>query len=145
MFKKPWNVVNSIPIDFENPPDYNPDEFSYWWNVWLSHLVLLVKLVLKNKMYNVINWKRKTKEFINPPKCSCSTISVHNTVDGRHTNFLCMFKLGVCVYWARRVLFLNGCREGCKLQSLIKTTSSGQIESDENGTIGLVLIIFSEI
>ena len=35
----------------------------------------------KNKLYTVIqlNWKRKIKEFINPPKgnCSVTTIIVH--------------------------------------------------------------------
>ena len=50
--KNPGNVIN--PNDFENPPEYNPDEFSSWWNVWLSHLVLLVKLALKNKMHKTI-------------------------------------------------------------------------------------------
>ena len=54
MFKKHGNVVNSNPNDFENLPEYIPDKFSAWWNVWLSHLVLLVILALKNKMHNII-------------------------------------------------------------------------------------------
>ena len=54
MFKKPGNVVNFNPNDFENLPEDIPDEFSSRWNVRLSHLVLLVKLAIKNKMYNAI-------------------------------------------------------------------------------------------
>ena len=54
MFKKPGNVVNSNPNDFQNLPEYMPEEVSSRWNFWLSHLVLLVKLALKNKMYNTI-------------------------------------------------------------------------------------------
>ena len=51
--------------------------------------------------------------------------------------------IGVCVLRKERhvVIWL---RRGYKLQSLIKTTSSGQIQSDENGTIGPLLIIFSK-
>ena len=43
-----------------------------------------------------LNWKHKTKEFFNPPKdnYSATIIKVHYPVDGRHINFLCMFKLG---------------------------------------------------
>ena len=54
MFKKSGNVVNSNASDFENPSEYNPGKFSSLWKVWLSHLVLLMKLALKNKMYNTI-------------------------------------------------------------------------------------------
>ena len=54
MFKKSGNVVNSNASDFENPSEYNPGKLSSLWKVWLSHLVLLMKLVLKNKMYNKI-------------------------------------------------------------------------------------------
>ena len=53
-------------------------------------------------------------------------------------------QIRVCVYWVRRVMFLYGWREMRKLQSLIKTTSSGQIQSDKNGTTGPLPILFSE-
>ena len=68
MFKKSGNVVDSNPNDFENPPKYNPGEFSLWLNVRLSHLALLVKLALKNKINNTIRFEHKTKGFTNPPK-----------------------------------------------------------------------------
>ena len=95
-FKK--NVVNSNPNDFENPPEYDLDEFSSWRNVWLSHLVLPMKLALKNKMYNTIEMETQDHRVLQPPKCNwlTTTISVHYIVDWRHMNFLCMFKLG-CV------------------------------------------------
>ena len=48
------------------------------------------------------------------------------------------------VYWVRRVMFLYCCREGHELHSLIKTTSSGQIQSDRKGATGLLPITFSE-
>ena len=85
------------------------------------------------------NWKRKTKEFINLPKgyCSATTTIVH--LDGCHTNFS-----WVCVYWLRRVMLLYGLREGHELQSLIKTTSSSQIQSDGKGKTVPLPITFSE-
>ena len=109
----------------------------------------MVKLAFKNKMYNTIKLETKTKVFISSPKGSCSgtTIGVHYTVEGRHINFLCMFKFreagggGVC--WVRRFMYSYGYREGRELQLPIKTTSSDQIHPDENGTIGT--IIFSGI
>ena len=58
----PGYVVKSNPNDFENPLEYIPDKFSSWWNVWLSHLVLLVKLALKNKMYNTIKLETSWKD-----------------------------------------------------------------------------------
>ena len=54
MFKKPWKCSYSNPNDFENSPEYNPDEFSSGWDVWFSHLMLVVKLAPKNQMYNTI-------------------------------------------------------------------------------------------
>ena len=57
------NVVNSNPNDFENPPEYITDEFSSW-NVWLSHLVLLVKLAFKNKMYNKIKLETQDQRVL---------------------------------------------------------------------------------
>ena len=41
-------------------------------------------------------------------------------------------------------MFLYGCREGRELQPLIKTTSSGQTQSYENGTTKLLAIVFFE-
>ena len=57
------NVVNSNPNDFENPPEYITDEFSPW-SVWLSHLVLLVKLAFKNKMYNKIKLETQDQRVL---------------------------------------------------------------------------------
>ena len=54
MFKKPGNAVDSNPNGFENPPEYIPEEFSSRWNIWLSYIVLLVKLALKNEINNTI-------------------------------------------------------------------------------------------
>ena len=61
LFKKSGNVLDSNPNDYENSPKYNPGEFSSWWKVWLSHLVLLVKLALKNKMHNTIRLETQNK------------------------------------------------------------------------------------
>ena len=63
---------------------------------------------------------------------------------GLTSHELMYVQIRVCVYWVRRVIFLYGCREGREFQSLVKTTSSGQIQSDENGTTGPLPIIFSE-
>ena len=120
-------VVNSTPNDFKNPPEYIPDEFSSWWNVWISHLALLVKLPLKIRSIIQSNWKRKTKEFISLPKsyCSATTTIVH--CRWMSYELLMYIQIRVYVYWLRRVMLLYGFREGHKLQSLIKTTSSSQI------------------
>ena len=50
--------LDSRPNDFEKLPKYNTGEFSLWW---LSQLVLLVKLALKNKMHNTIRFETQNK------------------------------------------------------------------------------------
>ena len=83
-----------------------------------------------------------TKEFFNPPKGNNYQCSIYS---GWTSYELLMYvQIRVCIYWVRRVMFLYGCREGRELQSLIKTTSSGQIQSYENGATGLLPIMFSE-
>ena len=108
MFKKSRNLTDS---------KYNPSEFSSWWNVWLSHVVLLVKLTLKNKMYNTIKLETQNQR-------------VHQSTQGQldcgwtSYELLMHVQTRVCVCRVMRVLFLDGCREGHKLESFIKTTSS---------------------
>ena len=91
----------------------NPGEFSSWWKVWLSHLVLLVKLALKNKMHNTIRLETQNKR-------------VHQSTQGQlecgwtSYELLVHVQIRVCVYWVMRALFLYGSREGHKPQSLIK-------------------------
>ena len=90
MFKTPWKNSYSNPNDFENPPEYNPDEFSSWWKAWFTHLMLVVKLALKNKMCNTIKLETQDQRVpIKPPKgkCSATTMSGNYTVDGCHMNF----------------------------------------------------------
>ena len=105
-----------------------------------------MKLALKNKMHNTIKLEMKSKKFFNPPKgnCSAATIIVHYTVDERYMNFLYMFQLGMCLRGKDCHMFLYGCREGCELQLLTKTASSGQTQSYENGTTKLLAILFFE-
>ena len=108
--KKSGNVLDSNPNDFENPPKYNPGEFSSWW---LSQLVLLVKLALKNKMYNTIRFETQNKRVYQ---------STQGQLDCGWTSYelLVHVQIRVCVYWVMRALFLYGSREGHKPQSLIK-------------------------
>ena len=90
----------------------NPGEFSSWWKVWLSHLVLLVKLALKNKMHNTIRFETQNR--------------VHQSTQGQldcgwtSCKLLVHVQIRVCVYWVMGALFLYGSREGHKPQSLIK-------------------------
>ena len=86
LFKKFENLLTYNPNDFENPPQYNRDKFSSWW---------------------------KVPDFLtqccNPPKgnCSATTIRVHYIVDGRHVNFLHMFKLEcVCLLGKESRVFI---------------------------------------
>ena len=139
------NVVNSNPNDFENSSEYIKDEFSLW-NVELSHLVLLVKLTFKNKMYNKTKLKRQDQRVVQSTQGQLLSDNYQYSLHcGWMSYELLMYvQVRVCVYWVRRVKFLHGCREWRELQSLIKTTSSGQIQSYKNGATGLHPIIFSE-
>ena len=91
----------------------NPGEFSSWWKVWLFHLVLLVKLALKNKMHKTIRLEMQNKR-------------VHQYTQGQldcgwaSYELLVHVQMRVCVYWVMRVLFLYDSREGHKPKSLIK-------------------------
>ena len=113
MFKESRSVLDCTPNDFKNPPKYNPGKFSSWWKVWLSHLMLLVKLALKNKMHNTIRLETQNKR-------------VHQSTQGQldcgwtSYELLVHVQIRVCVYWVMRALFLYGSREGHKPQSLIK-------------------------
>ena len=103
--KKSGNVLDSNPNDFENSPKYNPGEFSSWW---LSQLVLLVKLALKNKMYNTIRFETQNKRVYQ---------STQGQLDCGWTSYelLVHVQIRVCVYWVMRALFLYGSREGRNL------------------------------
>ena len=140
------NVVNSNSNDFENPPEYITDEFSSW-NVWLSHPVLLGKLAFKNKRYiHKIKLETHDQRILQSTQRQLLSDNYQCALHRGWTSYelLMYVQIRVCVYWVRRVMFLYGCREGRELQSLIKTTSSGQIQSYENGATGPLPIMFSE-
>ena len=123
----------------------NPEEFLSWWNVWLSHLVLLVKLALKNKMYNTVKLETQDQRVHHSTQEQLVSENYQYSLHCEWASCKLMYvQIGVCVYWVRRVMFLYDSREGCKLQSLIKTTSSGQIQSDKNETTAPLPILFSE-
>ena len=126
--KKSGNVLDSNPNDFENPPKYNPGEFSSWW---LSQLVLLVKLALKNKMYNTIRFETQNKRVYQ---------STQGQLDCGWTSYelLVHVQIRVCVYWVMRALFLYGSREGHKPQSLIKPLHQATSNRMERGQLGLL-------
>ena len=63
MFRKPGNVVNSNPNDFENSFECIPDKFSSCWDVLISLLALLLKLAFKNKMHNTIKLETQDQRF----------------------------------------------------------------------------------
>ena len=138
MFKKSGNVLDSNPNDFENPPKYNRGEFSSWWKVWLSHLVLLVKLALKNKMHNTIRLETQNKR-------------VHQSTQGQlecgwtSYELLVHVQIRVCVYWVMRALFLYGSREGHKPQSLIKPLHQATSNRIERGQLGLFPLHFPKL
>ena len=127
----------------------NTDEFSSWWNVWLSHLVLLVKLALKNRTYNTIKFETQNQRVHHSTKGNCLLIG--NYQYSLHCGHwwasyeLIYVQIRAFVYWVRGVMFLYGWIEGWKFQSLKKTTWSGQIQSNKNGTTGPLHILFSEI
>ena len=129
LFKKSGNALDSNLNDFENPPKYNPGEFSSWWKVWLSHLVLLVKLALKNKMHNTIRFETQNR--------------VHQSTQGqldcgwKSCKLLVHVQIRVCVYWVMGALFLYGSREGHKPQSLIKPLHQATSNRMERGQLGL--------
>ena len=126
--KKSGNVLDSNPNDFENSPKYNPGEFSSWW---LSQLVLLVKLALKNKMYNTIRFETQNKRVYQ---------STQGQLDCGWTSYelLVHVQIRVCVYWVMRALFLYGSREGHKPQSLIKPLHQATSNRMERGQLGLL-------
>ena len=131
MFKKSRSVLDSTPNDFKNPSKYTPGKFSSWWKVWLSHLVLLVKLALKNKMHNTIRLETQNKR-------------VHQSTQGQlecgwtSYELLVHVQIRVCVYWVMRALFLYGSREGHKPQSLIKPLHQATSNRMERGQLGLL-------
>ena len=130
LFKKSGNVLDSNPNDYENSPKYNPGEFSSWWKVWLSHLVLLVKLALKNKMHNTIRLETQNKR---------AHQSAQGQLDCEWTSYelLVHFQIRMCVYWVMRALILYGSREGHKPQSLIKPLHQATSNRMERGQLGL--------
>ena len=133
--KKSGNVLDSNPNDFENPPKYNPGEFSSWW---LSQLVLLVKLALKNKMYNTIRFETQNKRVYQ---------STQGQLDCGWTSYelLVHVQIRVCVYWVMRALFLYGSREGRKLQSLIKPLHQATSNRIERGQLGFFPLHFLKL
>ena len=133
--KKSGNVLDSNPNDFENPPKYNPGEFSSWW---LSQLVLLVKLALKNKMYNTIRFETQNKRVYQ---------STQGQLDCGWTSYelLVHVQIRVCVYWVMRALFLYGSREGHKPQSLIKPLHQATSNRIERGQLGLFPLNFPKL
>ena len=54
-------------------------------------------------------------------------------------------QIRVCLYRVRTVMYLYGHREGHELRSFIKASSSGQVQSDEDGATGPLPILFPEI
>ena len=138
MFKKSGNVLDSNPNDFENPPKYNRGEFSSWWKVWLSHLVLLVKLALKSKMHNTIRLETQNKR-------------VHQSTQGQlecgwtSYEFLVHVQIRVCVYWVMTALFLYGSKEGHKPQSLIKPLHQATSNRMERGQLCLYPLHFPKL
>ena len=143
--KNPGNVVNSNPNDFENPPEYNPDKFSLWWNVWLSHIVLLVKLTVKNKMHYTIKLETQDQRVHHSTQGQLLVDNYQYSLHCGWASYELMYvQIRVCVYWVKKVTFLCSWRKERKLQSLVKTTSSGQIQYDKNGTTGPLPILLSE-
>ena len=138
LFKKSGNVLDSNPNDYENSPKYNPGEFSSWWKVWLSHLVLLVKLALKNKMHNTIRLETQNKR---------AHQSAQGQLDCEWTSYelLVHFQIRMCVYWVMRALFLYGSREGHKPQSLIKPPHQATSNRIERGQLGLFPLNFPKL
>ena len=103
--------------------------FSSSWNVWLSHLMLPVKLALKNKMNNTIKLETQDQRVHqSTQRFQLFSANYHCSLHCRWMSYKLLMSY-VCSNWGVCLLgkeshVLYGCREWHKLQSLIKTTSS---------------------
>ena len=98
----------------------------------------LCNWLLKIRCIIQLDWKRKTKEFINPTQgqLGCEWTSHER---------LMHVQITVCVYWVMRALFLYGSREGRKLQSLIKPLHQATSNRIERGQLGFFPLHFLKL
>ena len=96
-------------------------------------------------MYNVIKLETQDRRVHHSTQGQLLNDNYQYSIHCGWASYELMYvQIRVCVYWVRKVMFLYGWIEGPKLQSLIKTTSSDQIQSDKNGTTGPLPILLSE-
>ena len=139
LFKKSGNVLDSNPNEFENPPKFNPGEFSSWWKVWLSHLVLLVKLALKNKMHNTIRLETQNQRVHQShPRAT------RLWMDVAWTSYACS-NYGVCLLGNESLVFI-WLQRGTQTSIAHKTTSSTTTSNRmERGQLSLFPLHFPKL
>ena len=105
--------------------------------IWLSHLVLLVKLALRNKMHNTVRLGTQNKRVDQwQGQLDCGWTS---------HELLVHVQIRACIYWVMRTLFLYGSREGHKPQSLIKPPHQATSNRIERGQLGLFPLNFPKL